>query len=136
MHTRETFFRGKEIRREGRTLPATIYNLTKILLGRCDRKALFVPIRSMLFIAVVDHQEIIFLDGAVSRSNIELAWQNFRPQVRTSLDDPILYEVAYYTPASLETMRRLQGEFQGALNQLKAKVSLPSSAEVIPWRTR
>ena len=136
MHTRETFFRSKEIRRESRTLPAATYNLARILLSRCDLKALFVPIRSMLFLAVVDDQEIIFLDGAVSRSNIELAWQNFRPQVRASLDDPVPYEVAYYTPASLETMKRLQGEFQGALNQLKAKTSLPPTAEVISLKIR
>lgn len=136
MRTRETFFRSREIKRESRTLPAATYRLAKIQLSRCGERALFVPIRTMLYLAVLDDEEIIFLDGAVSRSNIELAWQDFRPQERENLDQPVPYEVAYYTLGAVTIMRRLQSEFHRALNQLVEKQDLPIGGGVIPWPNR
>lgn len=134
MHTQETFFRSKEIKRERRALPAATYRLAKIQLSRCGESALFVPIRSMLYMAVVDEEEIIFLDGAVSRSSIELAWQYFRPQQLERLDQPVPYEVAYYTSGAVGIMRQLQGEFHKALDQLSEKTARPPNGDVLPFR--
>lgn len=134
MQTRERFVRGPAIRCEQRTLAAGTYNLLKILQVRARPDALFVPIRSMLFLAVADDEEVVFLDGATSRCRIELAWRQFRPQGRENLDAPIPYHLIHYTEASLTVMQRLQSEFHRALLQLRDKAKTAGPATVIPLR--
>lgn len=117
MLTRETFFRADEVRRESRRLPAATYNLARILLTRIDSQVLFVPVRSMQFLAVIDAEEFIFIDAAVSRTDVALAWQGFRPWERSGLDEPVGYDAVFYQSEALTVMNRLQGEFQRALRQ-------------------
>ncbi|HYE36193.1 hypothetical protein [Methylocaldum sp.] len=138
MYTKEVFHRSRELKRETRTLPAIVYNLSRTLLYRSGEKALFVPVRSMLYLAVIDLEEIVFLDGAVSRSNIVLAWQNFRARERSALDEPVPYEAVYYTEDSLNIMQRIQSEFQRALRQMddKEQSESKSGAEIIPLKRR
>lgn len=134
MQTRETFFRGEVIRRESRSLPASTYNRFRILYARGRPDALFVPVRSMLFLAAVDEEEVVFLDAAVSRCRIELVWQRFRPQCREALDAPVPYELVHYTESSLTVMQRLQSEFHRALLPLMSKSKAAASASIMPFR--
>lgn len=136
MYTKEIFYRTREIRRERRSLAAVVYNRSKTLLYRSGEKALFVPIRSMQYLAVIDPEEILFLDGAVSRSSIVLAWQNFRASDRSALDQPVVYEAVYYNPASLDIMPRIQSEFPRALKQMddKARSAPATAARIIPLK--
>lgn len=131
MIVEETFYRPAELSREPRTLPAETYNLAHLLLKRATSGCLFVPIRSMQFLAVVDSEEFIFVDREGKRM-IELAWQRFTPQARQSLDQPVSYDAVYYSPASAEIMRRIQGEFHKALREMEKKSVLGSHARVIP----
>ena len=130
MIVEETFYRPPEVQRETRTLPADTYNRARLLLGRCGSGCLFVPIRSMQYLAVLDAEEFIFVDREGGRM-IGIAWQRFKPQSRHSLDEPVAYEAVYYTAKGEETMRRLQGEFHRALHQLQEKSPLDSPARVI-----
>lgn len=116
----ETFYRSRELRREARLLGGATYNLSRVLLGRRRPDPLFVPIRSMLYLAVADDLEIVFVDGAGPR-HIQMAWQAFRPGRRSSLDAPVPFEVVYYTAESLQVLPRLQSEFQRALAHLKSR---------------
>lgn len=116
----EVFYRPQEVRRETRHLPAASYSLIYRLFRRTATGCLFVPIRSMQYLAVVDSEEIIFTDGAGDRS-IELAWQNFQPQARSSLTEPVAYDSVYYTEGAARTMLRLQGELYRALADLERK---------------
>ncbi len=129
----ETFYRDEALGREARTLPAQTYNLTRVLLAQSGRDCLFVPIRSMQYLAVIDHEEIIFVHRE-GRRMIELAWQKLDPHGRTCLDDPVPYEVVYYLPEGPETMKRLQGEFLKALQQLAARRRFDGPARVIKLR--
>jgi hypothetical protein len=131
MRGRETFFRSRELKRECRMLPAETYNLAKILLHQSGEPALFVPIRNMLYLAAIDREEIIFLDGAISRCTIVLAWQKFRPQQRSRLNEPISYETVYYADEVLGIMPRLQGEFDKALRHLREKSRATGTAKII-----
>jgi hypothetical protein len=131
MIVEETFYRPSELSREPRTLPAETYNLAHLLLKRAAGGCLFVPIRSMQFLAVVDGEEFIFVDREGKRM-IELAWQRFAPQARQSLDQPVSYEAVYYSPAGAEIMRRIQGEFHRALHGLEQKSVHGGQARVIP----
>ncbi|MHB1291340.1 MAG: hypothetical protein ACYCY5_04030, partial [Sulfuricella sp.] len=90
-----TCYRNPESAREPRFLPAATYNLAHVLLSRSPNGCLFVPIRAMQYLAIVDAEEFVFLDGE-RKCWIDIAWQDFRPQMRTSLDDPVPYQAVYY----------------------------------------
>jgi len=120
----ETFLRPPEVEREPRHLPAQTYNLSRLLLARCGLECLFVPIRSMQYLAVLDHEEIIFVDREY-RHLIEISWQDFQPEERSALTEPVSFIAVYYSPAAKQTMRRLQGEFHRALQQLESKMPVP-----------
>jgi hypothetical protein len=125
-----TCFRDTELQREPRQLPAALYNIAYLLLEHSANGVVFVPIRSMQFLAVIDREEIIFLD-AEHKSLVDIAWQHFRPQLRESLTDPVPYEAVYYSKNAKQTMSRLQVEFAPALNALSAKNAPSSTARII-----
>lgn len=121
----ETFFLPKEVARKKWQVPAEIYNLYFSLQSRSQTGHVFVPIRSMQFMAVLDSSEIVFVDSqsyAVSRDEggrmIMLAWQFQRGSARTALTDPMPCEVVYYERADTDTQLRLVHEFRGALELL------------------
>jgi len=129
----ESFYRDEEISREPCTLPAATYNLAHTLLTQSGQGCLFVPIRSMQYMAVIDHEEIIFVDREGARM-IELAWQRFNPKARAALDEPVPYELVYYMEKGRETMKRLAREFHQALTQLAQKRSFSGPAKVLKLR--
>jgi len=131
MIVEETFYRPAELDRETRTLPADLYNLAHVLLARAANGCLFVPIRSMQILAVLDAEEFIFVDREKGRM-IDLAWQRFRAGERAALDEPVAYEVVYYAANGRETMRRLQGEFRKALQSLQGREPVRAAARIIP----
>ena len=114
------FVRGEELARERHQLPAELYRLIHLSFTRLGDDSLFVPVRSMQYLAVIDHQEVVFVDGQGPRA-IELAWQDFRPQDRADLRQPVGYDCVFYDRAGWQTMKRLQGEFFAALRQLEAR---------------
>jgi hypothetical protein len=121
----ERFYREQEIARLPAFLPAVTYNLAHTLLARAG-PCLFVPIRSMQYMAVLDAEEFIFVDSQ-NKAWVELAWQHFRPQARTALDERVPFEVVHYLPQAADTMKRLTGEFHRALHLL-AERDLPGQA--------
>ena len=131
MIVEETFYRRAEVSREARTLPADVYNRAHVLRARGAGGSLFVPIRSMQVLAVLDREEFIFVEREGGRM-IDIAWQRFRPQARATLDAPVAYEAVYYTADGAEIMRRLQGEFFKALKELRDREPRPVSARVLP----
>jgi len=135
MISEETFYRPPERQRVARTMPGETYNLARLLLGRASNGCVFVPVRAMQYLAVIDAQEFIFVDRE-GRRLIEVAWQRFSPQARSSLDDPVPYEVVYYSERAGDTMKRLQGAFLQALRELQQRTPLPGNARVIPLAAR
>lgn len=130
-----TCYRDQELQREVRHLPAAAYNLAHTLLARSPAGVVFVPIRAMQFLAIVDAEEVVFID-AERKSLIDIAWQNFRPQQRSSLDEPVAYEAVYYHPAAADTMRRLQSEFARALQALSGKEKLDGPGKILKLEIR
>jgi len=127
-----TCYRDPELARESRFLPASIYNLAQTLLSRSATDCLFVPIRSMQYLAILDTEEFVFLDGE-RKCWIDIAWQNFRPQLRTTLEEPVAFQVVYYRTDSAQLMSRLQAELPRALNELAAKECIDSPARVLKF---
>jgi hypothetical protein len=142
--TIETFFRPDEAARERVTLPAPLYNRCRLLLARCSRPHVFVPIRTMQYQAVIDTDEIIFVDNqsyAVRNGRggrlIVLAWEVFDERTRESLSAPVPIEIVYYGRESHDTHRRLMSEFPQALTRHEAKQARNSggdpTATVLPF---
>ena len=117
MQEKERFNRGDEIGSENRMLPAETYNTIRLLLDYSESSCVFVPIRSMQYIAVIDHEEVIFVDGLTAKRSIEFSWRQFKPQERSNLTDPVSYSFTYYSEKALVTMKRLQWEFDKFLHQ-------------------
>ncbi|MEN8212909.1 MAG: hypothetical protein ABFR19_00975 [Pseudomonadota bacterium] len=111
MQSKEYFFRDAELGSEQRSLPAETYNAMHLLFEHSGDPAVFVPIRSMQYLAVIDAEEVIFVDAVARRRLIELSWCNFSPRSRTSLTDAVPFRFVYYDQRALETMKRLQCEF-------------------------
>jgi hypothetical protein len=126
----ERFYREEEISRLPDFLPAATYNLAHTLLARAG-KCLFVPIRSLQYMAVLDAEEFIFVDSQ-NKAWVELAWQHFRPQARRALDERVPFEVVHYAPQASETMKRLPGEFLQALQALAERDLPQQDARVLP----
>ena len=127
-----TCYRDQEIAREPRTLPAAIYNLAHTLLARSATGCLFVPIRSMQYLAIIDAEEIIFLDGE-RKCWVDIAWCHFHPQARSSLEEPVAYDACFYQPGSAQQMNRLQAEFARSLQEFAAKNSTGGNGRVIKF---
>ena len=125
-----TCYRDTELQREPRQLPAAVYNAALLLLEHSRDGVVFVPIRSMQYLAVIDYEEIVFLDSE-NKSWVEIAWQNFHPQQRTALTEPVPYEAVFYRQNTNDTMKRLLVEFPPALNVLSAKDAPSSAARII-----
>lgn len=130
-----TCYRDAELMRESRHLPAATYNLAQTLFSRSASGCLFVPIRSMQYLAILDAEEFVFLDGE-RKCWIDIAWQNFRPQLRTTLDDPVAFQVVYYRADSAQLMSRMQAELSRALGELAKKETPHGDARILKFERR
>jgi hypothetical protein len=131
----ERFEIGQPLGQETRLLRASTYNRAQLLLARGGDQALFVPIRPMQYLAVIEAREFIFVDGLGSRV-VELLWRDFRPSARQRLDDPVPFQLQYFRPGALEQMRRLQVEFARALELLDSRQIPAGGAEVVTFRRK
>lgn len=136
----ESFFRAKVLGEEQRSLPANHYNAMRLLLDYSGRPCVFVPIRTMQYMAVIDHEEVIFVDSQ-RKTDIEFAWRHFRPQTRESLQDPVPYHLEYYQPRAQQSLLRVQGEFFQAVQTLSKRLrrqekSSPNAQKVISLHDR
>lgn len=131
-----TCYRDEEISRESRQLPANTYNLAITLLARSGGSHLFVPIRSMQYMAIIDAEEFVFIDGE-RRCWIDIAWRDFKRRDRDALDQPVAYQAVFYREhpmGAAEIMTRLQSEFPLALRTLADKTPAKGAAHIIPFR--
>lgn len=130
-----TCYRDQEQGSELRYLPASTYNLAITLLTDSPEGTLFVPVRSMQYMAILDAEEFVFLDGE-RKCWVDIAWRHFQPQKRDSLTEPVQYEAVYYldTVASISVMMRLQREFPLALKLLDDRIRYNRPpAKIIPF---
>lgn len=129
-----TIYRDPPLAKEERQLPATTYNLLRTLLARSPG-VLFVPIRSMQFLAIVDAEEVVFVDH-LQKGLAAIAWQSFKPQARDALDTPVTYTAVHYRDDGAELMRRLQGELPKALAQLEGKERPEGAAKILKFERK
>lgn len=121
----EVFFRPPEIEREQGVLTGDIYNICHTLLSRSPLDCVFVPMRDMQYMAILDKQEIIFVDSLVYQMIdgkggriIITAWQFPANKDRDSLSEPQTCSYVYYHPQAKDNHLRLHGSFRQAILQL------------------
>lgn len=128
-------YRDQALATEARTLAAATYNLAHSLLARSPSGVVFVPIRSMQMLAIIDSEEFVFLDSQY-RNWVEIAWQHFRPQARSALDEPVPYEAVTYHPDGQRNLGRLLVEFPKALQALADKEKIDGPAKLLKFEAR
>ncbi len=128
-------YRDQELLREQRQLSAANYNLARILLTRSASGVVFLPLRAMQFLAILDEQEFVFIDSE-RKQLIDIAWQQFHPQKRETLEDAVDFEAVYYYSHSQGLMSRLQGEFHKALLAAAAKDKRDAPARILKFERR
>lgn len=127
-----TCYRDLATSTEHRHLPAATYNLALTQLARSATGNLFIPIRAMQYLAILDNEELVFLDGE-RKCWVDIAWRNFKPQTRASLEDAVEYEAVYYRPDAPSIMTRLQAELPRALQELAKKSRVGGPARVLQF---
>jgi hypothetical protein len=143
--TTETFFRPEEVTREHINLPAPLFNRCVLLLNHSTTGNVFIPVRSMQYQAVIDSDEIIFVDnqgyavqGGKGGRLIILAWQVPMHSTRDSLNEPVPIEVVYYVSHDHDIHRRLIGEFPKAIDthehRLKGNSNADKTATILPFK--
>ncbi len=127
-----TCYRDAALSQEARTLPAATYNLAITLLEQTPHGCLFVPIRSMQYLAVIDHEEFVFIDG-MRKCWIDIAWRQFHPQQRHALNEAVNYLAVNYQAGSAALMPRLQAELARALTALSLQQRPLQPARVLKF---
>jgi hypothetical protein len=135
MQVQESFCRGNPLKSEARTLPGQTYNLAYTLLKKSGEASLFVSIRNMQYLAVLDAEAFIFVDGIAGRT-IDIAWQAFMPGNRGSLTEPVPYTAVYYHVDAEEVMKRLQAEFFKAPQLLEGRQKQEGGAQLLSFPDR
>lgn len=139
-YVNQTFFRPEELKRVPWVLPASLYNLTRLALRDSEKNTSFISLREMQFVAVIDEEEIIFVDGngeyevrdGEGGRIIKLAWQNFNIHDRASIDDTVPIEVVYYSDDAEEHFRRIIGLLGTAIEEHRSvKNPIPDSGAKI-----
>ncbi|WP_297478458.1 hypothetical protein [Ferrovum sp.] len=110
---------GPPILNEMRRMPAATYRSFHVLVQRSD-SPLFLPIRALQVLAILEHHEITFLHQD-NKQRALLRWFHFRPQDRLDLLAPVPFEGHYYHPQGLELRVRLPAEFERALALFEEK---------------
>jgi len=120
----ETFHRGKVLHEERRSIPASLYKKTLVLLKKSGKTA-FVPVRSMQYLGIIDKEEIIFVN-ALNKRVIEFSWNNFRHKESMSLHQPVEYVLRFYRPGVEQEAKRMQGEFEQHMDLALSRLANPN----------
>ncbi|MCG8027915.1 MAG: hypothetical protein N0E55_08275 [Candidatus Thiodiazotropha taylori] len=140
----EIFFRPDELACERLTIPAPLYNQCRLMLSRCQYEHVFIPVRTMQIQAVLDEEEVIFIDNqayAVKDGQggklIRLAWKFRRDLDRDNLAEPAPIDLIYYDEKARELHNRLIGEFKKAMDLLEERAKEhgcePKVKRVLPF---
>jgi|GEM_PF-1112640 len=129
--TKESFILGNVLLEEKRSIPASLYKKT-LKLKKNKEKAVFVPVRSMQYLAIIDTAEIVFVNG-LNKRLIEFSWNNFNYKKSMKITDPVEYILKFYVPGKEEEARRMQREFEVHVDIMLSRLTTPGSVEIIEF---
>lgn len=121
-HTQQTFFLPRQFSGQSSTIASTTYNLAHTLLNRTDSDHIFVPIRSLQYLVVIDGNDFWFVDSQAYAVNeneggrmITISWHTEAELYRDSLEQNIPMKIIFYDQDMQAVQLRLTGEFYQAM---------------------
>jgi len=139
-HDTQSFFTPDEFSRKKSRLLAAAYNLAHVLLNRSQSSHVFIPIRSLQYLAIIEKNAFWFVDSlayAVSGNEggrlIRVSWHPIISATeRDGLTQHMDCEVIYYGEDMSDIQTRLTGEFYQAMLQIdqRHRDSLPSNGKI------
>lgn len=139
-HEVQSFFTPDEFSCQQDRLLSSTYNLAHVLLNRCQSNHLFIPIRSMQYLAIIERDSFWFVDsmayavrGEEGGRLITVSWHPLlNAGQRDSLGQHMDCRVIYYGGDMSEIQTRLRGEFFQAMQLVdeRYRASLVSDGEV------
>jgi hypothetical protein len=124
-HSKQTFFLPDRYSSQQSTLRSDTYNLAHTLLNRTASGHVFVPIRSLQYLAVIDGNDIYFVDSLAYAVNdneggrmITISWHPSVTIERESLKQNIAMSIIFYAHDMTNIQSRLYHEFHQAMKQL------------------
>ncbi len=146
-HDTQSFFTPELYNSHSDQMLAPCYNLAHTLLNRCGADHLFVPIRTMQYLAIIETNIIWFVDSmsyAVQDGEggrmTTLSWEpDISPSERESLDQPVPCTITHYGADQSVVLTRLRGEFMQAMQQLdqryRDKLPATDRPKILPFTT-
>ncbi len=124
-HSIQTFFLPDQFSQKTSAMRADCYNLAHTLLKRTDSDHVFVPIRSMQYLAVIDGDDFWFVDSQAYAVNeneggrmITVSWHSNAALDRKALNEQVPIQVVFYDRDMVQIQLRLTGEFHQAMLQM------------------
>ncbi len=118
----QTFFLPTPCKHFSSMVRAETYNLAHTLLNRSDSEYVFVPIRSMQYLAVIEGHDIWFVDSLAYAVNeneggrlITISWHTNPKMERNALIENTPIEIIFYQKHISEIQLRLSSEFHRAM---------------------
>ena len=122
-HDTQSFFTPDDFFCQKSTLLSKAYNLAHVLLNRSESSHLFVPIRSLQYLAIIEKNTFWFVDsqayavrGDEGGRLIRVSWQPvIDTNQREGLTQHMNCRVIFYGEDMSEIQTRLSGEFYKAM---------------------
>lgn len=128
MYQQEDYYRGEILGISNGRLDATSYNDMKLLLQRAEGDRMYLPIRRLQYLAIIDRDEVNFVDIHLRRV-VEFSWRNFRPQERDSLNCDVRFEFVWHNQRALELATDMLQAFSAALSE-RVKVTRQTESHI------
>lgn len=138
-HDTQSFFTPAVHSSHSEQMLAPCYNLAHTLLKRSEADHLFVPIRTLQYLAIIEPTLIWFVDSmayAVQDGTggrmITLCWKpELPPSKREGLEQPVSCRVTHYGADHSAVQTRLRGEFLQAMRLLdqRYREKLPTAGK-------
>lgn len=139
-HDTQSFFTPDVFSRQKSKLLAATYNLAHVLLNRSQSDHLFIPIRSLQYLAVIEKNAFWFVDslayavrGDEGGRLIRVSWHPLiAASEREGLTQHMDCDVIFYGEDMKDIQTRLNSEFYQAMVQIdqRHRDSLPDNGKV------
>lgn len=125
-HDTQSFFTPDEFSKQTSRLLSTTYNLAHVLLNRSQSDHVFIPIRSLQYLAVIEKNAFWFVDslayavrGDEGGRLIRISWHPLmEASERNALTEHMDCRVVFYGGDMREIQTRLNREFYQSMLQL------------------
>jgi len=145
-HDTQTFFTPDEFFCQKTKLLSQVYNLAHVLLNRSQSDHLFIPVRSLQYLAIIEKNSFWFVDslayavrGDEGGRLIRVSWHPLiNANQRDGLTQHMDCQVIFYGEDMSEIQNRLNSEFYQAMQEIDQRhrdsLITDSKVNILPLR--